>query len=266
MLFSVIFAGLALLPSQAIQTFGGEQDRESSLLQVSNPSASVGTNCGSFQGLTAVGGRSDGYGRWWICEQGLNRASKPTVMSIGIGEDASFDRMMIERFGATVYGFDPTPKAKLYVESEQHAAAKPGGSHWTDSFHFEELGVGASDREASFALPTNPSYVSGRIVEGEVGDVQVQIRSLPSLLRRAGGKVDILKMDVEGSEFETLAYLMNSGDCSALPFGQLLVEYHNMDKRQREMEQHVQFFSKCGLARLKVGPERGTYAFVPVSH
>lgn len=49
------------------------------------------------------------YGGWSICPDLLD--SKSIVYSLGIGEDISFDLELIERFGTSIYAFDPTPKS-----------------------------------------------------------------------------------------------------------------------------------------------------------
>jgi len=40
----------------------------------------------------------------------LRSAATAVVYSLGIGEDISFDLALIEKYGARVHAFDPTPK------------------------------------------------------------------------------------------------------------------------------------------------------------
>jgi hypothetical protein len=53
------------------------------------------------------------YGRHTVCTDRLGPDS--IVYSFGLGEDISFDLELIERTGATVYGFDPTPRSIAWV-------------------------------------------------------------------------------------------------------------------------------------------------------
>ena len=42
-------------------------------------------------------------------------STSPLVLSFGIGEDLSFSETVIKELNATVYAYDPTPKAAAYV-------------------------------------------------------------------------------------------------------------------------------------------------------
>ena len=46
-------------------------------------------------------------GGWWFTTQGLSQDS--VVYSLGVGDDIAFDLAIIERFGADIHAFDPTP-------------------------------------------------------------------------------------------------------------------------------------------------------------
>src|SRR5262245_49383259 len=49
------------------------------------------------------------YGGWDVVA--TNICADSIVYSFGVGEDASFDMALIERFGLTIHAFDPTPKS-----------------------------------------------------------------------------------------------------------------------------------------------------------
>lgn len=210
--------------------------------------------CPDEASMKQIGGRADGYGAWWVCMP-LLPTSGITVASIGIGEDTSFDKQIIEKYAATVYGFDPTPKALKYVEAQT-------GS-WKNNFKFAPIGLSDKNGEATLVLPENPRHVSGRI-DGACKScerVQIQVQTLKSLIEHVGkSKVDILKMDVEGTEYKVLNTLMNV-DCNDLLFGQLLVEYHQMEEKENKkaMDRHEAMLAQCGFHRINIG---GTFAFV----
>jgi len=135
------------------------------------------------------------YGGWSIAADSLSADS--VVLSFGIGEDITFDEAIIGKYSCTVHAFDPTPKALAYVE--------PFAS---DKLRVYPSGLGATDESRTFYLPRNPRYVSGstsrsRHLKDEA--VEVSLWSLDRAMRETGiSRFDMLKMDIEGSEYEVL--------------------------------------------------------------
>ena len=84
------------------------------------------------------------YGGFYVCPEFLNENS--IIYSFGIGEDISFDRTIIENHNCHVFGFDPTPKAINWVNS-QNVPAK---------FNFFEFGISNKSGFVDFYLPKNP--------------------------------------------------------------------------------------------------------------
>ena len=68
-----------------------------------------------------------------IVSTGLKEQS--VVYSFGVGEDISFDIALIEKFGVSVYAFDPTPKSLEWLSQQD----------LPDRFHMNPVAVG--DRE-----------------------------------------------------------------------------------------------------------------------
>ena len=48
-------------------------------------------------------------GGWWFTPEGLNAQS--IVYSLGVGDEIDFDLSIIDKYGVTVHGFDPTPNS-----------------------------------------------------------------------------------------------------------------------------------------------------------
>lgn len=143
---------------------------------------------------------------------------KPLVYSFGIGEDISFDLQMIERFGATVHAFDPTPKSINWLKTQ----------NLPDSFHYQALGIGGHDGTASFVPPKNPEHVSHRLVSSQQANsaqaIEFKVQTLQTVMQALGHThLDVLKLDVEGSEYASLENILASG----LRVPQLLVEFHH---------------------------------------
>ena len=153
------------------------------------------------------------------------------VYSAGVGTDISFDLALIERFGCTVFGFDPTPVSVRWVREAELPTR----------FHFVPVGVADYDGVASFALRSNPKWTSYEMNVSTVGafDVaQLEVRRVASLMRELGhGRIDVLKLDVEGAELDVIVDVINSG----VEVPQLLVEFHHRrgDRRSLAASQAV---------------------------
>ena len=77
-----------------------------------------------------------------------------------------------------------------------------------------------------FTKPANPDHVSMRmgVHEGLGETIEVLVSPLQDFMQRFGhDHIDILKMDIEGAEYDVLGDLIAR---DYLPFTQLLVEWH----------------------------------------
>src|SRR5688500_4785845 len=153
------------------------------------------------------------YGGYEILPAFVSRDS--VVYSVGIGEDISFDLGLMERFGCAVHGFDPTPRSLRWLESQK----------LPESFHVHPYGLADFDGIARFAPPTNPAYVSHSALPGHDGErVELPVKRLVTAMRELGHeRLDVLKLDIEGSEYGVLEDFLAAGP---LP-RQLLVEFNH---------------------------------------
>ena len=155
------------------------------------------------------------YGGWWICPLGLGGES--VVYSVGIGTDISFDLSLIETYGLAVYAFDPTPASIAWVKAQQ----LPSRYKW------QEVGVAARDGQAPLFPPANPEHISHTLLHRagtSSRPIQVEVRRVSTIMRGLGHtRIDVLKMDIEGSEYEVLEEILTNG----LDVNQLLVEFHH---------------------------------------
>ena len=93
-------------------------------------------------------------------------------------------------------------------------------------FHYTEEGISTTVGYMKFTKPANPSHVSMRagVHEGLGETVVLQVRTLRNFMKQNNHKhLDILKLDIEGSEYDVLTDLVMQ---NFLPFTQLLVEFH----------------------------------------
>jgi FkbM family methyltransferase len=144
-----------------------------------------------------------GYGGWIVPTAAVR--SSWTCYCAGVGEDITFDLGLIERFGCTVFAFDPTPRAVA------HVAAVAGDE---PRFRFMPVGLWSDDTTLRFFAPKNPAHVSHSVVnlQRTKTSFDAPCRSLPSLMHELGhGEVDLLKVDIEGAEHEVVRSMLEGG-------------------------------------------------------
>lgn len=123
----------------------------------------------------------------------------------GTGEDISFDLGVVARFGCTVYSMDPVPRAADHVAAA--AAHEP-------RIVFKPVALWSSDDTLTFHAPREPGYVSQSAVNlyDTAVDFTAPARSIASLMEELGhDHIDLLKLSVEGSEYELLDYIISNG-------------------------------------------------------
>ena len=134
-------------------------------------------------------------GGWWVPSTGLSRDS--VCYCIGVGEDVTFDLALVDRFNCQVVSLDPTPKAVTYMS----------GLSTPRELRFLPVGVAGSNREARFYSPRNLEHVSFSIpnLQHTEDFIVAPVRTLRTLMDELGHKtVDLLKLDIEGAEYEVL--------------------------------------------------------------
>lgn len=137
------------------------------------------------------------YGGWVIPAGVLGPES--IVYSGGVGEDATFDQSIIDRYGCTVFAFDPTPRSIAFAAEIDEPR-----------FHFLPVGLWSEDSLQEFQAPANPKHVSHAIgsASGPTGGFTAQCRSLESLMRQLEhSELTLLKLDIEGAEDSVLRSL-----------------------------------------------------------
>jgi len=143
------------------------------------------------------------------------------VYSLGVGDNIDFDLGVIERFGVHVYAFDPTPYAREWVESRE----------LPKEFVFKPWAAAGEDGTLRLFRRVSKSGKRAKVMwtaESEAGDSEdfidapaYTVQTMMQLLQHE--KVDLLKMDVEGVEFDIIEALQHA----AHPPKQLLVEFHH---------------------------------------
>jgi len=159
------------------------------------------------------------YGGWWIHPDPLGPQS--IVYSFGVGDDITFDLRLIEKFGACVDAFDPTPRSIAWVRAQNLPV----------QFRFHPIGVADFDGEEEFHPPPRENQMSYSIqaIHGaqsgsDSGTVHASVRRLSSIMGMLGhDRIDLLKLNIEGAEYPVIRDLL----ASRIQLQQILVEFHH---------------------------------------
>jgi len=158
-------------------------------------------------------------GGWWFTPQGLG--SDSIVYSLGVGDDIEFDISLIEKYGVRVHAFDPTPSSIDMLD----------GRDLPQQFEFHPWAVTAADGSLTFYPRlkkdgTKSDVMYTMIAEDETREdaIEVPAYSLSTISEKLGHQqIDLMKMDIEGAEYEVLDGLL----ASPIKPTQLLVEFHH---------------------------------------
>lgn len=159
------------------------------------------------------------YGGWWVPDKSGGGA---VAYCAGAGEDISFDLALWDR-GYHVSTFDPTPRAIQHVR-----AVAPD----SDRFRFEPIGWWGSERELRFFAPRDPTHVSHSALnlQSTTEYFTARVKPVRQIMTELGDeRVDLIKMDIEGAEYEVIDSLLRDGPLPAT----LCVEFDQPQPPQR---------------------------------
>ena len=138
------------------------------------------------------------------------------VYSFGVGDNISFDLSLIEKYGVQIYAFDPTLQTAEWLRAEVVPA----------KFSYNPLALADRDGEIEFFAPVAGRKCHSSIERepGQAPSYRVPARRLKTIMQQLGHRrVDVLKIDIEGAEYDVLTDMLESG----IAVGQLLVEFHH---------------------------------------
>ncbi|MEX2176316.1 MAG: FkbM family methyltransferase [Pirellulaceae bacterium] len=203
--------------------------------------------------LEATDYRCEKLGDWALWPAGIRPDS--VIYSFGVGDNIAWDLTMIEQFGARVHAFDPTPASIAWVERQQLPAA----------FVFHPWGISNFDGTLDFYPPRKAGSThftqSPRGIFNRAPPVPGQVYRLQTIMQRLGHqRLDVLKLDVEGSEFEAIPDILASG----IRVDQLLVEihYHFRGRSFRQGLDLIEQVKASGMQCIYVSPRGFEFAFV----
>ena len=167
----------------------------------------------------------------------------PNIISCGLGEDASFDIEMINKFDAKVYSIDPTPRSlnhyndiKLNFGKKNKTIFNESGKLSVFNYNLEKTNKQnfifinkaiwkENNKNIKLFFPKNQKHVSLSINKNEKFSNNYYSASTidyKEIIKSFNiNKVDILKLDIEGAEIEVLNSVLKNFE---IP-NQILVEF-----------------------------------------
>ncbi len=182
------------------------------------------------------------YGGYDIYDEEL---INPTVLSCGVGEDISFDIDIINYYNAKIYLIDPTPRSKIYFDEVKRNFGLTTERKYNETgyinaknynlkninsdniFYIDKAFSNRNNESVKLYYPKNPNHVSlsfNNKYNSRISDNSIICKTIDyqSTLQNFEIKqVDILKLDIEGSEIEVLNSVLENEN---LP-KQILVEF-----------------------------------------
>lgn len=154
------------------------------------------------------------YGSWPVINGSLGPSS--VVYSFGIGEDLSFDLEAIAQYGCNIDAFDPTPRSLAWVARQS----------LPEALRVHAFGLAGYSRMMRFVPPAFERHVSYTRASNAEQErvVELPVHPLDWFMSELGHeRIDYLKMDIEGSEYETITDLASKG----ITPGQICIEFHH---------------------------------------
>ena len=189
------------------------------------------------------------YGGWSLVDE--DNLKNSTIISAGLGEDASFDIEFATKYNSKIIIVDPTPRAiKHYNEiinslgNSSKTEYVEGGKQPISAYNLENLkkenlvllqkALWNKNEKLRFFSPSNPQHVSHSIINYQnqykenTNFIEVDSITIDNLLDQENltkDDIPLIKLDIEGAEIEFLVDCMNKGFRPR----QILVEFDELN-------------------------------------
>lgn len=192
------------------------------------------------------------YGGWHFVD--LPELHGATIISAGLGEDASFDVEFAREYNAKVVIVDPTPRAIAHHQAIITRAGMPaarqyssGGQQPIDAYTLDKVSpdqlvlvdkaLWVEAAKLKFYLPPDPNHVSHSIVNfqndysEDTASIEVEAETLEDILSDYDiEQLELLKLDIEAAEVPVLRQMLEDG----LRPVQLLIEFDELIRPSRK--------------------------------
>lgn len=162
------------------------------------------------------------YGGWFI--PSINTLSSDSIIiSVGVGEDISFDLHINHLYRSKIILIDPTNKAIKHFNEISNKNELTGNiqSDYLENiknldvdfskFIYIPKGLWIENTKLKFYKQSNPLYVSQSFIENMFSteyDI-VDTITFNQLIELYGSKIDLLKLDIEGAEVSVLNQMLD---------------------------------------------------------
>ncbi|KAI9669526.1 MAG: hypothetical protein M1817_004645 [Caeruleum heppii] len=139
-----------------------------------------------------------GDGGKWVC--GMSRYEErednaTIIYSFGVNDESTFEAEMLQRTNAEVFAYD-------YSVDDFGPQLAPA---YRSRAHFQKVGLSGEDN-----INRNPPFHTIKTLMDQNNHTYM----------------DMLKIDIEGAEYDVLTRLMDDFEGSTLPIGQIMIEIH----------------------------------------
>ncbi|MBI9050323.1 MAG: FkbM family methyltransferase [Anaerolineaceae bacterium] len=192
------------------------------------------------------------YGGYTIATDNID--SNTIFYSFGVGKDITFEIETAKKYKCKFHLFDPTPGSVEWISAQK----------LPDHFSFYDYGISDQDGYITVFPPSSENRISHSIIKHKwTSDTALKfpVKSLSSIMQTlAHQHIDVLKMDIEGSEY---AVLENLADSSIRP-SQIIVEYHHHFPEIGVLRtyQSIQLLRSIGYKLFSYSPELEEFSFI----
>lgn len=207
-----------------------------------------------FQGLndamaeTVFCGKRAGF---WVVPSLIRQQPGLVAYCFGIGFDFSFEMELARDYGMQVYAFDPSAEVVDDMKNQELPA----------NLKYYPYGLSDTDGLKTFYLPSSGQDYSEYFAPWTSSEtVEMQVYRLPTLMDKFGhNHIDLLKMDIEGSEFVVLPDILKAG----IKFDQLCIETHTriLPDSVNKMREIKQLLNMHGYVMVSNGVTEQTYVY-----
>jgi FkbM family methyltransferase len=184
------------------------------------------------------------YGGWYLKTD--KKLYNSTIISAGLGEDASFDVEFLNKYNAKVFLVDPTPKAIIHFKNiilnkgkkRIKRYNKNSGKQNPNSYNLKKVNnnnfilikkalFNSNNKLVKFYPPHNPDYVSCSLKNNSnlKNFILVKTITVKNIMQSYNIKeITLIKLDIEGAEIEVIKNFIND---KIFPL-QILVEFDEL--------------------------------------